>query len=231
VAGGPAAVSVAKTGHQQRLVGQVSWDRTEHYETDSRDAVGSGEVYVENSNEHGSMNLSLPLRGTGTSVGKSTYTVNLLGEGDAKEFGPQLRCEKLTKTSASGAGPIPKDGFGTTILSAGTDPHPKIGPLTESIMILAVLPFEGTQTESELYCIPDTFQRTVGFHAAMGGEGDGVCYPAGVKHEPFGKVNAGTLVGAWHQATKSFDFTCKISYLGGSGATITLSVTGKLKLK
>jgi hypothetical protein len=222
---------VAKTGHQQRLVGQVSWDRTEHYETDSRDAVGIGEVYVENSSEHGSMILSLPVRDTTTSVGTSRYTVNRQIDGDSKKFGPQLECETLNKASASGAGPIPQDGFGTTVLPASTDPHAKIGRLTESIMMQVHLPAEGTETESELYCTPDTIQRSWPGGAAVGGEGANVCYPHGVKHERADTVQDGTLVGAWHQATKSFDFTCRISYLGGSGKTITLSVTGKLKLK
>jgi hypothetical protein len=230
---GPAPASTAKTGHHQRLVGQVNWDLTKHWEDDGRGPAGNGEVNITNTTEHGSLKLNLPLRGTVTTVGTSTYNVNILRDGDAKEYGaPQLECEKLTKVTAAGSGPIPKDGFGTHIRPVSSNPHAKIGPQTEAILVQAVLPMVGTETESELYCTPETIERPFKGNANVGGtSGDKACYPKGVTPERPGSVQAGTLVGAWHQQAKSFDFTCTTSYPGFEGETITLSVSGKLKLK
>jgi hypothetical protein len=228
---GPAPAAAAKTG--QRLVGQVNWELTKHWQSDGRGPAGNGGVAVTNTTEHGSLHLNLSVRDTVTSVGTSTYNVNILSEGDYKEYGtPQLECEKLTKVTAAGSGPIPKDGFGTHILPTSSNPHAKIGPQTESIMVQAVLPMVGTETESELYCTPETIDRPYKGNANVGGtNGDKVCLPNGVTPERQGSVQAGTLVGAWHQASKTFDFTCATSYPGIEGETITLSVSGKLKLK
>jgi hypothetical protein len=57
-----------------------------------------------------------------------------------------------------------------------------------------------------------------------------ICLPKGVKASQVAG-SAGTLVGKWNNAAKSFVFNCTQSWPDGEGRTLTLTVKGALKLK
>jgi hypothetical protein len=167
----------------------------------------------------------------------ATYT--LASERKERDFFGGVDCTVTHAVSASAGGPLPKRPTSTTAPAMFSEISPGTSALnakTKVIGLKPILRWEGTDTVTytgagNSPCANAQDVDPVDGSLAATSSANMICFPKGAKASQLAGGTAGTLVGKWNNATKTFVFDCTQSWPDGEGRTLTLVVKGALKLK
>ena len=147
-------------------------------------------------------------------------------------------CTTTHEATGSGSGALPRRPRSTTppVLFGDVVPSTAaLGRRTKALILRPVLRYRGEDTTTSTGsgispCESSREVDPIDGSLAPSDSATQVCYPAGTSKRT-ATPQAGTLVGAWKARTRTFSFTCSGSFKGSDGETVTIRVTGSLRLR
>lgn len=221
------------------LQGTISWSTTITTETDDGETALS-------SKETRKVTLKVRMTKRSGAAGwqpedngssyRGTYTLSATRR--ERDADGAVSCTTTHVATGSGAGALPRKPRSTTApsLFASILPvTPRLGSKTKAIVLTPILRYRGEdRVTSEggglSPCQPGTDVDPIDGSLAPTDSAQQVCLPKGTSRKTT-PPQAGTLLGAWKNASRRFAFTCADSWSGGDGQKVATKIQGSLRLR